>query len=250
MILFDLLLEELPSGKVHSVDVGLFWTAVVVEHAQGLRCGLAATHHPSDYEHGQPAVNHAGELQRWKAEDLAQLVRSQSPTEVAIGLATINALLLEPLQKVTLAAEEYIARQGGQTRVALIGHFPFVDWLRDRVAQLWVLELIPRPGDYSADRAEEIIPQADVLAITSSTLINGTFERDFSLRRSDAKVMLLGPSTPLSPRLFELGIHVLSGSLVRNIEAVRRCVCQGGNFRQIRRCGVELVTLEKPVARN
>lgn len=247
MSLFDLLLENLPAGVVRSVDVGLFWTAVVVEDERGLRCGLAATHRPTHPDHDQPAVRDAGALQQRAASEVAQLVRSASPTEVAIGLATVNALLPEPAQKVTLAAEEYIARQGKHTKVALIGHFPFVDWLRSQVAQLWVLELDPRPGDYRADQAAEIIPQADVLAITSSTLINGTFDRIFALRRPDAKVMLLGPSTPLSPRLFELGIQVLSGSLVREIEAVRRCVCQGGNFRQIKRCGVELVTLEKRV---
>ncbi|GAB4479359.1 MAG: DUF364 domain-containing protein [Anaerolineales bacterium] len=246
MQLFDLLLEDLPAGTLRSVDVGLFWTAVTVESELGVRCGLAATHHHPDHEHTQPAVTHAGELERWQVKDLAQLVKSQSPTEVAIGLATINALLPEPEQKVTLAAEEYIARQGKQTRVALIGHFPFVDWLRQRVAQLWVLELAPRPGDYAAEQAATIIPQADVLAITSSTLINGTFAEVFALRRSDAKVMLLGPSTPLSPRLFALGIQVLSGSIVRDVEGVRRCVRQGGSFRQVKRCGVELVTMEAP----
>jgi len=244
MMLFDLLLENLNEGKVLSVEVGLFWTAVTVQSEQGVRCGLAATHHQAEHEHTEPAVKRAGELEQWKASDLAQLVHAESPTEVAIGLATLNALLPEPAQKVSLAAEEYIARQGEQARVALIGHFPFVDWLRSRVAQLLVLELKPRPGDTSSEHAAEIIPQADVLAITSSTLINGTFERLFALRRPDAKVMLLGPSTPLSPRLFSLGIHVLSGSLVRDVEAVRRCVRQGGNFRQVKRCGVELVTLE------
>ncbi len=249
MTLFDLLLESLAQGTVRSVDVGLFWTAVVVESEGRLRCGLAATHHRADHEHAQPAVGEAGDLEQRSASDLAQLVHSESPTEVAIGLATINALLPEPPQTIALAAEAYIARQGEATQVALIGHFPFVDWLRSRVAQLWVLELNPRPGDYAAGQAEEIIPQADVLAITSSTLINGSFESLFALRRPDAKVMLLGPSTPLSPRLFELGIHVLSGSLVREIEAVLRCVRQGGNFRQVKRCGVELVTLEAPSKR-
>ncbi len=244
MSLFDLLTENLPSGKVHSVDVGLFWTAVVIESKQGVRCGLAATHQGVGQSHSQPAVNHAGELQTWSPAELTQLVYSASLTEVAIGLATINALLPEPTQKTTLAAEEYIARQGEQIRVALIGHFPFVDWLRSRVARLWVLELEPRPGDLPSDQASEIIPQADVLAITSSTLINGTFESLFALRRRDAKVMLLGPSTPLTPRLFELDIHVLSGSLVREIDAVLQGVRQGANFRQLKRLGIELVTME------
>jgi uncharacterized protein (DUF4213/DUF364 family) len=245
MRLFDLLLENLPDGNVLSVEVGLFWTAVTVESRQGVRCGLAATHHAAQHEHTQAAVRQAGQLEQIGANALAQWVRSESPTEVAIGLATLNALLPEPAQPRSLAAEAYIAAQGEACRVALIGHFPFVEWLRSRVAQLWVLELQPRRGDYAAEQADEIIPQADVLAITSSTLINGTFERLFALRRPGAKVMLLGPSTPLSPRLFELGIDVLSGSLVREIEAVRRCVRQGGNFRQIKHCGVQLVTLER-----
>ena len=163
-----------------------------------------------------------------------------------INFATINALL-PPLQNsVDLAAEDYIARQGANCQVALIGHFSFVSRLRQQVKKLWVLELNPREDDFPASAAPEIIPQADILAITATTLINHTFEGVVGLRKPGAKVLLLGPSTPLSPILFDYGISVLSGSVVENPEAVLHLVSQGASFNQIRSQGVRLVTVEAP----
>ncbi len=56
--------------------------------------------------------------------------------------------------------------------------------------------------------------------------------------------MLLGPSTPLSPLLFDYGIRLLSGALVEEIEPVLAAVSQGANFRQVHHAGVRLVTLQ------
>jgi uncharacterized protein (DUF4213/DUF364 family) len=66
------------------------------------------------------------------------------------------------------------------------------------------------------------------------------------LRKPGAKVLLLGPSTPLSPILFDYGISVLSGSVVEDPETVLRLIGQGASFRQIRSQGVRLVTVEAP----
>lgn len=245
MEIFDCILPTLPEGRVLSVDVGLFWTAVAVESQGARRCGLAATLVNDELEHARlPAVGEAGKLEDHTALELARGVFSPSFTEVGIGLATINALLPPPANPVDLAAEDYIARQGPQSQVALIGHFPFVSRLKAQVKKLWVLELNPKGDDLPASAAAEIIPQADILAITSSTLINHTFEGVFALRKSGARVMLLGPSTPLSPVLFDFGIQVLSGSIVEDASAVLPLVRQGATFRQIHQRGVRLVTIE------
>jgi len=109
---------------------------------------------------------------------------------------------------------------------------------------LWVLELNPKEDDFPASAAPEIIPQADILAITATTLINHTFEEVLALRKPGAKVLLLGPSTPLSPLLFKHGIDVLSGTVVKEPDRVIALVRQGATFRQIRNHGVRLVTIE------
>lgn len=93
--------------------------------------------------------------------------------------------------------------------------------------------------------AAEIIPQADVLALSGTTLINHSFEALVALRRPDALVVVLGPSTPLSPILFRHGVHVISGAVVTDIDAVMRTVRQGANFQQVRRHGVRLVTMRR-----
>jgi uncharacterized protein len=245
MEIFNTIIASLPEGLVVSVDVGLFWTAVRVE-TQGIqRCGMAATLTNCEFEHARfPAVEEAGRLEQRPALELVKWVFSKSYTEVGIGLATINALLPPILNSVDLAAEDYIARQGANNKVALIGHFPFVSRLKEQVKKLWVLELNPKEDDLPASAAPEIIPQADILAITATTLINHTFDGIFALRKTGAKVLLLGPSTPLSPLMFQAGINVLSGSVVEDPDTILPLVRQGATFRQIRKHGIRLVTVE------
>jgi uncharacterized protein (DUF4213/DUF364 family) len=143
-------------------------------------------------------------------------------------------------------AEEMIARLGAGKRVALVGHFPFVDRLKTRVGELAVLELNPRPGDHPAEAAPQVLGQAQVAAITGMTVQNHTLEALLDWIAPGAEVLVLGPSTPLHSRLFAHGIGVLSGALVTDIPAVLRCIAQGGNFQQIHRCGVRLVNMIRP----
>jgi hypothetical protein len=247
MKLVDELLAGLPGGSVQDLRVGAFWTAVVVEVKGQERCGLASTLHDGDDHHHDdgPAVREAGHLLGRSARELAELARSYHPMEAAIGMATINALLpRQEKQWVDLNAGEVIARHGAGKRVALVGHFPFIPLLRGRVGSLAVLEQRPRGEDLPAEAACEIIPRADVVAITGTALLNHTFEGLMALCRPEALVLVLGPSTPLSPILIKHGVHILSGSVVEDVEAVLQAVSQGANFRQVHRHGVRLVTMQ------
>ncbi len=247
MTIIDELLATLPEGQVLDVRVGAFWAAVMVEAEGRQRCGLASTPHGDEHHYdGGPAVPDAGRLAERSARDLAGLARSESLMEAAVGVAAINALLpLSPEQWVDVNAEEVIARHGAGKNVALVGHFPFVPHLREAVDSLWVLELQPGPGDLPSDAAPDVIPQADVVAITGTTLINRTLEGLLALCRPEALVLVLGPSTPLSPVLFGHGVHILSGAVVEDSETVLRAVIQGANFRQVHRQGVRLVTMQR-----
>jgi len=76
--------------------------------------------------------------------------------------------------------------------------------------------------------------------------MNRTFDDLIALCRPDALVLVLGPSTPLSPIMFEYGVQVVSGAVVEDIDAVLCAVSQGANFRQVHRHGVRLVTMQRP----
>jgi uncharacterized protein (DUF4213/DUF364 family) len=232
-------------ATVQDVRIGAFWVAVLVSREGQHSCGLAsAMRGLNHHQRGHFPIRSAGSLLQCSAAQLAGLIESPSLLEASVGMATINALLqVDEGAAVELNASEAIARRGADKNVVVIGHFPFIGRLRDRVGKLWVLELRPGPDDRPATDAPELIPQADVVAITSTALINGTLDGLLTLCRPDAYVLLLGPSTPMTPLVFDHGVDVLSGTLVDDIATVLRLVSQGATFQQIHRQGVRLVTM-------
>jgi len=241
--LFSEIIASLPEGIPRQIVIGLHWTAVAMEIGGQVRCGLASTL-TSEHHHGVPDVPRAGYLETQTSLRLANQIYSDQPTMVSVGMATINALLPQyPDTWVDLNAEEVIARRGVDKSVVLIGHFPFIERLRTQVGRLTVLELDPKPGDLPIAAAENVIPDAQVVAITGMTLLNRTFEGLLRLCAPDAFIILLGPSVPLSPVLFDLGVEILCGSVVTSTENVLASVRQGGNFRQVHKAGVQLVTI-------
>jgi len=238
-ILDDLIGSLEGDALTREVRVGPFWTAV---WSRG--CGLASTTGPRDHEHGATFVHDAGGLAGRSARELARLAYSDSPLEAGIGLAAMNSLLdVDEARCVELNAAELLIDRGRGKKVALVGHFPFVPALREAAGRLWVIELHPQPGDVGAEEAETIVPQADIVAITGSAFINHTMEPLLSLCWPETFVVVLGPSTPLSPVLFDYGVDVISGTRVVDPVRALRCASEGATFRQMR--GVRLLTTER-----
>jgi hypothetical protein len=242
-ILDDLIGSLVVDVPARDVRVGRFWTGV-----WSRACGLASTPGEGPHEHGARFVQDAGNLTGRSALELARLAHSDSPFEVAIGLAAINSLLeVDEARCVELNAGSLLLERGRGKNVALIGHFPFVPALREAAARLDVLELHPQPGDAPAEEAEAIVPQADIVAITGSAFINHSLEGLLGLCRADSFVVVLGPTTPLSPVLFDYGADVISGTRVVEPELALRCASEGATFRQIR--GIRLLTMERRTER-
>ncbi len=109
-----------------------------------------------------------------------------------------------------------------------------------------MLELDPRDGDIPSEQAPEYIPKADVVAITATTLINHTFEGLLALCKPGTRVMLVGPSTPLSPVLFDKGVDLLCGTIVVDPRAAMLGISQGASSHQLHKAGATMqVTLQK-----
>jgi len=219
-------------APVRQVLVGAFWTAVVLD-TDPPHCGIASTLRPVTHPSGPP-VPEAGRLLERSGRELAALLHSSSTLEASIGMATFNALLdVDEAACSEVNAEQVILERGAGRRVAIVGHFPFVERVRRAAGECWVVELHPHPGDIPAERAADVLPQADVVALTGTSLINHTFDGLIGMCRPDGFVILLGGSAPLSPVLFDYGMDAVSGTLVVDTPAALQAVGQGATFRQI-----------------
>jgi len=241
------ILDDLENGRVEDVRIGLHWTGVSINVNGELRCGLASTVSAS-YDHGTGFdVPNAGSLTGMSGLEMAQMVFDEHPVRVGLGLAAVNALL-KPCQSLweEINAEHVIARIGENENVGLVGRFPFIFRLREKVKNLYVFEQNPQPGEYSQAQMKDILPDCKVVAITGMTMINHTFEEILSHKSNSAVCLLMGPTTPITPRLFDFGVDLVSGAVVENIEAVMLHISQGAAFRQIHKAGTRLVTIQSP----
>ena len=238
-ILKDLLQFVRPFDRpIAKLFVGVHWTVV-----ESRVCGLASTQIEPP-PHFNLQIRDVGHLHEKSAFELAQFVSSDKWLEATLGMAAINFLIeIDEKQCKNENAYDTICEKGAGENVAIIGHFPFVEKLRDVVGKLWVIELQPREGDHHADESFKILPQCDVVGISATTLINHTLENVLDFCRDDAFKVMIGPTTPMSPVLFDYGIDVLAGSKIYDPQGIIRGIEQGGNFRQLH--GIKVLTMRK-----
>ena len=227
------------NASVKDIRQGVFHTGVLTRY-----CGLAATLPRDALKQEGPLVKEPGSLLDKTAKDLAQMVYSDSLLEAAIGMAAINSLLeVDPDSCIEVNAAEVILKKGEGKNVVIVGHFPFLPRVREKAKNLWVIEKNPREGDLNETEADRFIPQADVVAITGTSLTNHTLPHLLELCNREAFVIMLGDTVPLLPGLFDYGVHALSGTRVIDAELALKCVSQGANFRQIK--GTRKLTMVK-----
>lgn len=238
-ILEDLLEKISGDAPVRSILVGAHWTVVCSTF-----CGLASTVlEEKPHDPAKVRVQEAGRLHLKSARELAEYAYSDNSLEASIGVAAINSSLKVDEQHASeINAAEVLIKHGRGRQIALVGHFPFITKLRDAAGQLWVIEKHPIEGEYPASAAADLIPKADVVALTGAALINRTLDGLLSLCRPGATVVVLGPSTPLSPVLFDHGATIISGARVIDEQMVLRTVSQGATFQQVQ--GARLLTLK------
>jgi uncharacterized protein (DUF4213/DUF364 family) len=247
MKLIEDVLSTLVDAKINEIRIGLHWTAVIVERSGKLSCGLASTVNNESHFEGAVDVEGAGNLTTKSGLEIAKMALSGSMIESSIGIAAINALLIpDPGQWANVNAEHVLATVGEGKNVAIIGSFPFVKRLNGKVKGLYVFDLHPIEGEYSPEQAPAILPQMDVVAITGMTLVNKTLDSILPYCQSSSIKMMLGPSTFLTPVMYDYGFQLISGAYVENIPPALKTMSEGGTFKQVHRAGVRLVTMTQP----
>lgn len=245
--IYDDLIAAVPeSSVVDDCLVGLSWFLV---RSEGTGIAMVPRENAT-------SIRGAGHFGGMKTRDLARWIKSWNFYEAALGLAAINSALNAP-DKVAencgglldrTANEDvfaYLLEELRGKRVAVVGHFFDMERLAD-VCRLSILERRPQRGDVPDPACEYILRDQDVVIITATTLINKTLPRLLELSRN-ARVVIAGPSTPLTPLMFNYGIDLLGGLLVEDQTSLWKVVQQGGQREIFEQGGRMVKVLRNPV---
>jgi uncharacterized protein (DUF4213/DUF364 family) len=229
--LYQRLLDPIPRGiKIQTAILGASWSYVEAEDF----VGVASTN--SEDSVGKRFPNWVGADLR----DLAEQITSWNFQEASLGLAAINAWYHHPVQlnsfqnkqkglflKDENAFDAYDSLTAGK-KVAFIGHFQHLENYLKHTESSVVLERKPQQGDYPDSACEYLLPEQDFVFITGCTLINKTLPRLLQLSEK-AVVVLTGPSTPMTSKLFDFGVQECSGFVVTDSLKAMEVIAQGSH---------------------
>ena len=222
-LIFDTLLSDIRDQEITRVIIGINWT--LVETPTG--CGLA--HTPRRDERGCQPITQAGDLSKLGLIDATKLILSENPMEVAIGMAAVNASYNQYDLKASVKnGLEVLTDIDGP--ITVIGRFP---GLAERIKNPRIIEKEPREGEYGEQDAEKLLPESAGVIITSSALVNGSAGNLLELAKN-TRVCMVGPSTPFAPKLFDLGVEFLAGTIVTDIDRMVTTVAEGGTVKALK----------------
>ncbi len=240
--IYDLLLDYATTDtQIKELTIGITWTLCQAE-AMGLCMspGFATRTLPW-----------SGTLVNRPIREIATWVRSWDSYQSTVGMAVINSAINQrshlaakatPLSPSSnLAVFEHFLPQIEGKKIAVIGRYPGLSRYADKM-DLNVIELQPTPEDYPAPASEYILPEAEWVFLTGTSIANKTFPRLIELARN-AKLILMGPTAPWLPELKDFGIDYLAGVTVTDEKALKETVSEGGGVR-IFQTGVEYRVIE------
>ena len=234
--------------RIARAVLGIFFTGVQLDNGVG---GLCATPVKSVPEavccpSSARAMPVPGRIAgRSAAEVLRDLYRPQDLRR-ALAIATLNALAETLWQRdgpppgarvVAGDAFDALAIAPSQ-RVALVGAFPpYLRALRRSGQPFHVLELDPAtlkpeelPFFAPAERAPEVVAEADVLITTGTTLVNGTLDGLLRHLRRGAQAAVVGPTATLRAAPFaRRGVTVVGGTRVHAPAELLDLLAEGGS---------------------
>ena len=233
-LLIDKSLSESATLDIKQIIIGLTWTLCQTHSSEGGSIGLAMS--PNQYTRTLPW---SGTLVQRPIRELASWIKSWQPFEATIGLAVINAVInanttpltnkaiaIAPSNSPNLAVFKYFLPKLKNKKVVVIGRYPGLEQY-ESLLNLQILERNPIDSDLPDSACEYVLPEADWVFITASSITNKTFPRLVELSRN-AVTVLMGPSVPWLADWANFGIDFLAGVKVSDPEKLLATVAQGG----------------------
>jgi uncharacterized protein len=226
---------------VERAVVGLFFTGVKLDTGVTGACATPLRSIPD-----ARAMPLSGKLRGRLAGELLQEATAPSGIRRAVGIAAMNALAdmcweRRPTAGVDLCtgvnAYDAAEIRAGRNVVVVGAFVPFLKSLKRAHQRFTVLEMdsaMLKPEELQhfrpASEAVWVVPDADVVLITGTTLLNNTLEKLLALCQPKARVVLVGPTVGLLPDAFlRRGVDVLGGVRVTAPDAFLDVLMEGGS---------------------
>jgi len=265
----DVLGPELDGITVERAVIGLFFTGVKLDNGIAGACATPIKTIPEAVccPSSAMAMPFPGKLTGRPAFDLAREALGDNGIRRAVGIAAMNALAdtcwrrrPHPETELRLGIDAFDAteiRPGD--KVVVVGAFvPFLRELKRRHQPYLVLEQDPAtlkadelPFFRPAEQAAAVVPEADVLLITGTTLINDTLEELLALASPTARVTMVGPTVSLLPDgLLRRGADILGTVRITDPDAFLDILAEGGSgYHFLGRTAQKVVLVRRPAAR-
>ncbi|MGZ5051838.1 MAG: Rossmann-like domain-containing protein [Methylobacter sp.] len=231
--LYELLLDYCDSNaRIEQLTIGLVWTVCQTEgNAIGMAMSPGIPTRTLPWP-GSLSGKTVGELGKW--------ILSWDAYEATVAMAAINSTINgRPLpnsvalpsvdKQANLAVFDYFLPQLRGKNVVVIGRYPGIERYSEQM-HLNVLEKQPVAGDLPDAACEFLLPNADWVFLTGSSIPNKTFPRLAELS-AHAKTVLMGPTVPWLPQLHEFGIDYLAGVEITDPAALYRTAAEGGGVK-------------------
>ncbi|MEJ2141957.1 MAG: DUF364 domain-containing protein [Gammaproteobacteria bacterium] len=230
--IYQLLLEQPLTGQIEEAMIGLTWTYCQVNQEPGLSMSLGKSTRTLPW---------SGSLRGRNAKSVAEWITSWNSHEANIAMATINAAmnadntLLAASEAINndapanLSVFEYFLPRITNKNVVVIGRYPGLERYSDK-CNMTVIERMPGDLDLPDQAAEFLVPKADWVFLTASSIPNKTFPRLAELA-IDTNLVLMGPTVPWLSELSEFGVDFLAGVSVTDKELLKQTVAEGGGTR-------------------
>jgi len=232
--IYDLLLDKTRSPEtIQEILIGLTWTLARV----GDSSGLAMSPHSQTR-----TLPWSGTLVGKSLAELSPWIRSWNSYEAVVAMAAINAKLnqnnaalvaqsvvLDTPQFANLAVfEHFLPRLLGK-KVMIVGRYPHLEQYAKQF-NFHVLERNPTGDDLPDPACEYLLPEAEWVFLTASSIPNKTFPRLVELSQN-AHIVLIGPTAPWLTELADFGIEFLAAVDIATPDKLRQTVAEGGGVR-------------------
>ncbi|MEM1485087.1 DUF364 domain-containing protein [Oscillospiraceae bacterium PP1C4] len=240
--------SRMDSLTVERAVLGLFFSGVKLSDGHGGLCFTPVKEIPQAVccPSSAKAMPLSGKLTGRPVRDYLNDLFHDNILRKTLAIAALNALSAscwdlmpeKPYQLETgVDTFDEVEIHPGQKTVVVGALVPMLKKLIHAQADFHVMEMDPAtlkpyemPYYISPDRAQEVVPDADLLVITGVTLINNTLPDLLALAKPDAQIIVTGPTASMLPEaFFSRGVTMLGGILVTKPDELLDIISEGGS---------------------